>query len=123
MDASVICTAITAFATVVVALITNRLKTDSKHSAEDQSKALHDLQEDVAKMRSELTENNIQTARLDLCQAITHSPKEHQAILKLAWHYFVELGGDAWMSTMFKEWAGKEGVEISHISKHVTHLR
>lgn len=82
-------------------------------------KAITDNQEalvkDVRALRVELSQNNLQTARLDLTQALKHAPKEHKAILDLAWHYFIELGGNTYETGLFKEWAEKEGVDISYI--------
>lgn len=86
---------------------------------------IHSQQAELAKslraVRNELSQNNLQTARVDLNQAIEHAPHEHKAILDLAWHYFVELGGDTYMTGLFKEWATKENVDVSHILQHVRH--
>lgn len=79
------------------------------------------LSKEVRALRNELAQNNLQTARVDLSQAIEHAPHEHKAILDLAWHYFVELGGDTWMTGRFKEWAKQENVDISHILQYVRH--
>ncbi len=79
------------------------------------------LGKDVRALRNELTQNNLQTARVDLNQAIEHTPHEHKAILDLAWHYFVELGGDTYMTGVFKDWAEKEQVDIEYILQHIRH--
>lgn len=79
------------------------------------------LVKDVRALRVELSQNNLQTARLDLTQALKHAPKEHKAILDLAWHYFIELGGNTYETGLFKEWAEKEGVDISHILDQMAH--
>lgn len=55
------------------------------------------LGKDARALRNELAQNNLQTARVDLNQTIEHAPREHKAILDLAWHYFVELGGNGYM--------------------------
>lgn len=80
-----------------------------------------ELSKELRAVRNELSQNNLQTARVDLTQALEHAPHEHKAILDLAWHYFVELGGDTYMTGLFKEWATKENVDISHILQHVRH--
>lgn len=76
----------------------------------------------LAQLQKSLELNNLETARVDLVQAIEHAPHEHQAILAQAERYFIELGGDAWMSGIFREWAEREKVDISHISAMVAHL-
>lgn len=73
-------------------------------------------------VRKSLDQNNLETARVDLGQAIEHAPHEHKAILDLAWHYFIELGGNSWMWGKFKKWADDEDVDISHITERMTHL-
>lgn len=77
----------------------------------------------VDHMQTELTDNNLQTARLDLMTAIEHTPHEHEAILNLATHYFLQLHGDAWMSGVFRRWATEEKVDISYIADQVPHLK
>lgn len=79
------------------------------------------LGKQVRALRNELAQNNLQTARVDLNQAIEHTPHEHKAILDLAWHYFVELGGDTYMTGIFKDWAEKEQVDIEYILQHIRH--
>lgn len=79
------------------------------------------LGKQVRALRNELAQNNLQTARVDLNQAIEHTPHEHKAILDLAWHYFVELGGDTWMTGRFIEWADQEHVDITYILKYIRH--
>lgn len=74
-------------------------------------------------LQDSLQQNNIQTARLDLNTAIEHTPHEHESILRLAEHYFLELGGDAWMSGKFRKWAKDESVDISYIVEKVPHLK
>lgn len=74
-------------------------------------------------MNESLATNNLQTARLDLNQAICHTPHEHKAIMDLAWNYFVVLQGDAWMSGVFQKWAKDEGVDIGYISAQSKHLK
>lgn len=84
---------------------------------------LAETQHQLQALQDSLQQNNVQTARLDLNTAIEHTPHEHESILKLAEHYFLELGGDAWMSGKFRKWANEEGVDISYIMEQVPHLR
>lgn len=82
-----------------------------------------ELSKELKAVRNELSQNNLQTARVDLTQALEHAPHEHKAILDLAWHYFIELGGDTYETGLFKEWAKQEKVDISHIMDQAAHLR
>lgn len=74
-------------------------------------------------MASNQLQNDLETARVDLMQAIHHAPHEHQAILSLGERYFLELHGDTWMSGVFREWAKIEGVDIGYISNRAQHLK
>lgn len=126
----VICSTVTVLGTLGVAYITYGMKRDAKQSNTDVETEVKRLaakvdnqSSELGKIRNELAQNNVQTARVDLYQAINHTPHEHKAILDLAWHYFIELSGDSWMSGEFTKWAGREQVDISHISAQVAHLR
>lgn len=130
MDFSeVISAAISMFGALGVAYITYGMKRDTKQSTEDIGEKVKELSlkvdnqnSEIGQVRHELTQNNLQTARVDLFQSIKHTPHEHRAICDLGWHYFVELGGDSWMSGEFAKWAIQEGVDISYIAKHSPHL-
>lgn len=117
--------------TVIYKLISNysskKLDQAIRASMESVIKPLQDelaeVKNELHTVRAELEDNNIQTARLDLNTAIEHTPHEHETILKLAEHYFLVLGGDAWMSGKFRKWAKDEGVDISYIVEQVPHLK
>lgn len=125
----IISTTITVFGTLGVAYITYGMKRDNKQSNDDVGGKIQELSikvdnqnSELGKVRNELAQNNLQTARIDLFQSIKHTPNEHRAICDLAWHYFIELGGDSWMSGEFAKWAIQEEVDISYIAKHSPHL-
>lgn len=125
----IISTAISMFGALGVAYITYGMKRDTKQSNDNVGEKVKELSvkvdnqnNELGKVRNELAQNNLQTARVDLFQSIQHTPHEHRAICDLGWNYFVELGGDSWMSGKFTEWAIQEGVDISYIAKHSPHL-
>lgn len=45
------------------------------------------------------------TTRLELTTLIAHSPENKVEIEKIAKHYFVDLGGDWYMSQIYSQWA------------------
>lgn len=100
---------------LVQAAVTEAIKPLQTQLAVTQAKVDH--------MQGDLTQNNLQTARIDLNTAIEHAPHEHESILKLADRYFLELGGDAWMSGKFRKWAKDEGVDINYIADQIPHLK
>lgn len=126
-----------AFVAGVIGSVTAIWKVYGKYKAKELEQIQQIIRAEIALIEAELAEtkrqlqdlqdslqdNNIQTARIDLNTAIEHTPHEHEAILKLAEHYFLDLGGDAWMSGKFRKWANDKGVDISYIMEQVPHLR
>ena len=77
------------------------------------------LESGVTGIQLQLKENNLATARVDLFQAITHTPTEHKAILELAEHYFIDLSGNSYMYNEFESWANSQKVDIGYILEKV----
>ena len=77
------------------------------------------LESGVHDIHAQLKENSLATARVDLFQAISHTPKEHKAILELASHYFLDLHGNSYMYGEFERWAETEKVDISFITSQI----
>lgn len=93
-----------------------------KKKIQQLEKQLQGIEDTTGAIRKELEENNLETARVDLMQAIEYAPKEHKAILDLADYYFGTLKGDTWMSGIFMEWSIKEKVDVSRIIEKAKHL-
>jgi len=91
-----------------------------KKALEPLSEAQAGLKTDLADLRSDLARNSLQTARIDLLQAIVHTPTEHEAIFELAENYFLKLGGNTNMLGKFKNWAEQEEVDIEYILKKIS---
>ena len=81
------------------------------------------LEGKIDAMATNQLQNDLETARVDLMQAIQHAPSEHQAILALGERYFLELQGDTWMSGVFRKWAEDENVDINYIISRAAHLK
>lgn len=100
MDTNVICTLITAVATVAVAIITSKNHQTSKDIKGEMQEMRNELQE----TRSELTKDRVQTNRIDIRQMINHSADNIPAVLEVATEYFLVLGGNADISSLFLWW-------------------
>ena len=61
--------------------------------------------------------NNIEldSTRTQLLTIMSNYPDNESEILKVAYHYFRELGGDWYMSELFSEWAKERNIDVSHI--------
>lgn len=98
------------------------VETAVKQAVEPLQKQLTETKAKVESLQTDLTKNNLQTSRLDLCKAL-ETPHEHKAILALAEDYFLDQGGDAYVSGKFRKWAEDEGVDISYIASKSAHLK
>lgn len=120
---TLLCALISAGGTIAVAVISNRGRSENREHSAAQLSELAELQKRVSKLQEGLDANNLETARVDLFQALNHTPHEHKAIMELAWQYFVDLGGDSYMSGEFRKWAETEKVDIEAIVARARHLR
>lgn len=55
------------------------------------------------------------TTRLELMMLIEHDPTNKVAIEKMAKYYFVELGGDLYITEKYSGWAAQYGGDISFV--------
>lgn len=53
------------------------------------------------------------TTRIELMVLMEHDPQNIAAIEKLAYHYFVELNGDTYLTGMYSTWCHKYGGDPS----------
>lgn len=67
-------------------------------------------QSDAADKRLELS-----NTRLELTTLMAHNPRNVIEIERVARHYFIELGGDWYMSQLYSDWAEKYGGDTSFI--------
>lgn len=60
----------------------------------------------------QLHEIRLDTTRTQLIMLMEHQPHNHDTIIKVAERYFCQLGGDWYLTSLFKDWAKREGVCI-----------
>lgn len=58
----------------------------------------------------ELKELKLDTTRLRLTNTIHQNPKNHDTIMRIAYKYFITLGGDEEMFDIYRKWQLKEGI-------------
>lgn len=104
--ATIICSALTALGTIVVAVITSRSHGEAKAT----NRAINNIKKDIKQIKSDLAENNLETCRVDLRQAFHHSRDDIPATLELSWRYFVDLHGDADLGPKFLQWVEEYNV-------------
>lgn len=54
----------------------------------------------------------LDTTRLQLIQMMEHEPEDREGILKLAKYYFVDLGGDWYMTSVFNDWCMERDIHV-----------
>lgn len=78
------------------------------------------LSTEVREIKEQINEstNNtkLSTTRLELSTLITHSPTNVLEIEKVAKYYFVELGGDWYMSQIYSDWAREYGGNLTFVT-------
>lgn len=114
MDATVICTAITAIATIAVAIISKNNHNTDKHVKADlerMSTSLRNVHNHLGAIEAKLNDNDLQTCRIDFRQMVLHCPDNIPAVLEVATRYFLDLGGNADMGALFLWWVQKYNVE------------
>lgn len=115
MDGNIICSIVTALATIIVAVITSRNHAETKRGAnasEATNRAITCMRKDIKIIKQDLAANNLETSRIDLRQALEHSRDDIPAMLELAQRYFVELHGDADLGPKFLYWVKEKHVMI-----------
>lgn len=69
----------------------------------------------LEKISDSLDSLELDTTRTQLIMLINDYPENTSEILKVANKYFVELGGDWYVTEIFNEWAASHGVDVSGI--------
>lgn len=75
-------------------------------------RAINHLKEQFEPMREQIKAIKLDTTRLQLLQMIEHKPDDKEGILKLARHYFVDLGGDWYATSIFNDWCIEKGIHV-----------
>lgn len=131
--ANIICGAFSLIGVIVVALISNHTKAETKRGADASvatKKEVSKINERLDKFEAGLDQNNLQTCRIDLRQAFHHSRDDIPATLELSWRYFVDLHGNADLGPKFlqwveeykvREWAKEHKYPLTTIIKYAKH--
>lgn len=120
---------------VLIEMKKNKDSSDSKHA--EQLTISRSTQREIELINKRLDTleqkedaNNLQTARIDLRQALQHSPDNIPAVLELARIYFLNLGGNADLGRKFlawvkkynvQEWADTHDEDIANLIEAATH--
>ncbi|MDO4271918.1 MAG: hypothetical protein Q4C83_02995 [Candidatus Saccharibacteria bacterium] len=76
------------------------------------NKRIDELSEKISEIEDD---NALSLKRLELMTLIAHNPDNKAEIERVAYHYFVKLGGDWYMTRIYSEWADKYGGDISFV--------
>lgn len=120
---------------VLLEMKKNKADSDDKHA--EQLRASRSTQREIELINKRLDTleqkedaNNLQTARIDLRQALQHSPDNIPAVLELARIYFLNLHGNADLGRKFlawvkryrvQEWADAHDEDIANLIEASTH--
>ena len=124
---------------VLLQMKKDRANSDNKHaeqlrvsrSAQQQTqRQLESINQRLDTLERKEDANNLQTARIDLRQALQHSPDNIPAVLELARIYFLNLHGNADLGRKFlawvknhhvQEWADVHDEDIANLIEAATH--
>ena len=95
---------------------------DKKHDAVADLKnyiknKFEEIEDKFAQIEKKLIVAEKDNLRTQLLTLITSMPDEQQEILTLAKHYFVDLQGDWYMTSIFKKWCDGHGLEPEWFDK------
>lgn len=68
-----------------------------------------------AKIDGNQNKNELATTRLELITLIEHDPNNVVEIEKLAKHYFIDLNGDTWATSVVSQWCKEQSVNCGEI--------
>lgn len=106
----------------------NKADSDDKHA--QQLEGQDDIRKHLAVIDEKLEANNLQTCRVDLRQALQHSPDNIPAVLELARVYFINYHGNADLGRKFlawfkkyevQKWADAHDEDVSNLLEAATH--
>lgn len=68
------------------------------------------LDEHIVPLEQDMQEIKLDVTRIQLLHMMEHQTENTEAIMKLAKKYFVDMGGDWYMTAVFDEWCEKQGI-------------
>lgn len=86
------------------------------------SKQVQQILDSLQRLENGNLENQRSCLRIELTNEIKRHPQNHDTIMKIAERYFMPveeggLGGDWYLSSVFLEWAEKEGIRLPEVLK------
>lgn len=112
MDEKIIVALITSVPAIISAIIALATFVTARRS--------NKLEEGLTPIRKELHEIRLDTTRTQLIMLMEHQPHNHDTIIKVAERYFCQLQGDWYCTSLFRDWAKREGIEIPNQIYQVT---
>ena len=71
--------------------------------------------ERIDALTNKVSDVELDTVRAQLLTLMSEYPDDESEILKVAEHYFKDLDGDWYMTTLFSKWADARGIDVSDI--------
>ncbi len=71
--------------------------------------------ERIDNLALQVSDIELDTVRAQLLTLMSEYPEDESEILKVAEHYFKDLDGDWYMTTLFTKWAEARGIDVSDI--------
>lgn len=128
LDLTQIIVSILAIVPVLYEIKKNKADSDDNHAK--QLKVSEDINKRLGAIERRVAANDLQTARIDLRQALQHSADDIPAVLELARIYFLNLHGNADLGRKFlawvkkyhvQEWADAHEEDIANLIEAATH--
>lgn len=116
IDVTQILVSFIAIVPVLLQMKKDRTSSDNKHAeqlkvSQSTQRQIEAINERLDVLEQKEDANNLQTARIDLRQALQHSPDNIPAVLELARIYFLNLHGNADLGRKFLAWVKKYNVQ------------
>lgn len=75
------------------------------------TQAVDKVRDDVADLKESASKQEVDNCRQQLMLLIHISPNNAGDIIPLAYHYFVELKGDTYMTNLFQNWLVEKSID------------
>lgn len=101
---------------VVAGLFTGIMNWGLDRLDEQIDRRIADVSSQIAVVESQLDTTTRSNTRLELNMLIAHNPTNVLEIEKVARYYFIELGGDWYMSAIYSDWAKEYGGDTTFVT-------
>lgn len=107
---------IIAAATAIGSALTTGFSWVEQQITNNTNQRIDQLQMELQQVEAEYSQS---LKRLELMTLIAHSPDNVAEIERVAYHYFVSLNGDWYMTKIYSEWAKQYGGDTSFLREHI----